>query len=290
MAKLLLCMLVMLMVSPALEAGDVKPFEIPRTDTVGLNHTELDRQYELFIRLPEDYDKNTDTNYPVIYTTDAVWHMDLLSGVTNFAMPNVIIVGISWQKNMSEAIDYGHRRPFASRFRDYSFTPSDRPEIQEKYQFGQADKHLSFIRNHVKKYVSENYRVDKDNETYLGYSMGGEFGAYILLAQPDTFDNYILGSPSVEPTSIEFLDALEKQNASQKTSHKANVFLSIGELENSVMDAIKQLESILKRRAQNGISLKGLDVIEDSDHSTAVPDTFTRSIRWLSTLNSKQVL
>ena len=85
-----------------------------------------------------------------------------------------------------------------SRYRDYSFRKHDNPEIQKKIQFGQANMHLDFIRNDVIKYVDNAYRTDPNSRTYFGYSMGGEFGAYILLSQPDTFNNYIIGSPSIK--------------------------------------------------------------------------------------------
>ncbi|MFC3093879.1 alpha/beta hydrolase [Alteromonas sediminis] len=283
---MLLCTATLLMTSTAIKASEASAFHIARTQTIKIKHKEFDRDYALYIKLPEDYHKKTDSHYPVIYTTDAEWHMDLLSGVTTYIMPNVIIVGISWQQNMSETVDYGDVRAFASRFRDYSFIESDKPKVQKKYQFGKGAEHLTFIRNHIMPLVAKTFRVDPTNQTYLGYSMGAEFGAYILLAQPETFDNYILGSPSVDEKSIAYLDALEKQHTQQHASHHSNVFLSIGALEHNAMDATKQLASIIRRKGPSPRTLTGLEIINDADHTTAVPDTFTSSIKWLSTLSS----
>ena len=112
--------------------------------------------------------------------------------------------------------------------------------------------------------------------------MGGEFGAYILLKQPDTFKNYILGSPSLEDSSTNYLKNLEAKMATKHKNMNANVFVSIGELEKTVMDDIKAFASVLNRRAASGLSFTGLEIIENSDHASAVPETFSRSIKWLA--------
>ena len=114
-------------------------YEMPRTHVVPIKDSKEDRQYELYIKLPEDYAENTEESYPVIYTTDAEVHMDMLSGATEFLMPNVILVGISYQK------DHPEERESASRFRDYSVTEYGNPEIQARFQGGQASHHLSLI-------------------------------------------------------------------------------------------------------------------------------------------------
>ncbi|GEA09839.1 alpha/beta hydrolase-fold protein [Alteromonas sp. KUL49] len=278
MAKLLLC-------HTALAATQAYP--MPRTHVAPITNSVTGGLYELYIKLPESYDADTDKSYPVVYTTDAYWHMDLLSGATEFLMPEVILVGISWQKNMPATIDYGHRRAFASRFRDYSFVAHEKEDIQTKYQFGQADMHLAFIRHQVMGYVEDNYRTNIDENAYLGYSMGAEFGAYILLSHPDTFKHYILGSPSLDLMSFDSLKKLEAPTAEQTGDVQANVFVSIGELEESRMDLTQQFTALLKSREGNGLSVSGLEVVKDSDHSTAVPETFVRGIKWLKQLISK---
>lgn len=72
-------------------ADEPKAYEMPRTQVVPIKDSTANRQYELYIRLPEGYAENTDIKYPVIYATDAVWHMDMLSGATEYLMPNVIV-------------------------------------------------------------------------------------------------------------------------------------------------------------------------------------------------------
>ena len=50
-----------------------------RTKVVPIKDTKNNRQYELYIRLPEKYAEKTDVKHPVIYYTDALWHVEILS-------------------------------------------------------------------------------------------------------------------------------------------------------------------------------------------------------------------
>ena len=106
MRKIVVLLLLLSQPFSQLVAKEIERYQMPRTQVVPINESKLDRQYELYIKLPQDYGKNTEVKYPVIYTTDAVWQIELLSGVTEFLMPKVILVGISWQKDMDENIDY----------------------------------------------------------------------------------------------------------------------------------------------------------------------------------------
>lgn len=278
MSKLASLVVLLFLPFVSLSASETKLYEIPRTQVWPILDSASDRQYELYIKLPGNYEENTDKKYPVIYTTDAVWHFDMLSGATEYLMPDVILVGISWQKNIDD------EREFVSRFRDYMVVKSESADIPT----GEASSHLSFIRNDVIKFVEKKYRADPKSRSYFGYSLGGQFGAYILFAAPDTFQNYILGSPAFNERSAKYIDALEAEMADRQQEMNANVYVSIGELEESEMDATADFFSVLLRRSKAGLQLTGLEIIEDSDHSAAFPDTVIRSVKWLSQLENER--
>jgi len=264
------------------QASDFGPYEMPRTEVVPIQESGTDRQYELYIKLPEDYAENTDTRHPVIYTTDAEVHMDMLSGTTEFLMPQAILVGISYQKNHMD------ERANISRFRDYTTIESTDPEIQARFQPGQASNHLSFIRDEVIPYVDRNYRTNPAERTYFGYSLGATFGAYMLLAHPDTFKNYILGSPAFGTTGLPYIDKFEAETALRQDEMNVNVFVSLGELEADQLEKVNNFISVLRRRDQSSMTLAGLEVIENSNHSTAFPETVIRGVRWLTEMKSEQ--
>lgn len=257
--------------------------ELLRIQVIPIKDAKNDRQYELYIKLPEGYSENGDIKYPVLYFTDAMWHIEILSGSTEFLMENAILVGISWQKDLKGEL--GALGAHASRFRDYSMTKSSNPEHQAKYQLGQASNHLDFIRNDVIKYVENNYRTDPYNRSYFGYSMGGKFGAYILFVQPDTFKNYILGSPSMLlDKSACCIYEHESITALNRKDLNANVFVSIGALEEDFMvEQAIGLVSMLKSKNYTNVSSKLL-VIESADHGRAFPMAAIRSMYWLSDL------
>ncbi len=261
--------------------------ELPHIQVVPIKDTKTERNYELYIKLPEGYSENSNTKYPVLYFTDAMWHIEILSTSTEYMLEDVILVGVSWQLNINEDLkkEIGEH---VSRYQDYSIRKSNKPEIQTKFQFGQANKHLDFIRNDVIKYVDNTYRTDPNSRTYFGYSLGSQFGAYILLTQPDTFDNYILGSPSIK-NEVAYLTELNSKfgsfdRSNRDTSLNANVFITYGSLEQKMAEPIEEFISLLKNRRDNGLALQ-TEVIE-GNHKTAFPMTAIRSIAWLSSAMS----
>lgn len=262
------------------QANETSDLKLPKIQVVPIKDTQADRQYELYIKLPEEYAKNKDKTYPVIYFTDAMVHVELFSAATEFLMEEAILVGISWQKDINEDLkkEYGAN---VSRYRDYSIRKSSNPETQAKFQRGQASNHLDFIRNDVIKTVENDYRTDPGNRTYFGYSMGGKFGAYILMAQPDTFKNYILGSPGPEG-DIPFLSKIGSNAALKGKDLNANVFLSYGSLEKKLGKHTEEFIALLKNRNDKSLSLKR--VVIKGNHHTAFPMAGVRSVTWLANL------
>ncbi len=258
---------------------------LPQIQVVPIKDTKTARNYELYIELPEDYSENNNKTYPVLYYTDAMWHLEMLSGSTEFMLEDVILVGISWQKDVAEDLkqQYGAH---ASRFTDYSFWKKANPN-HPKLKFGQAKNHLAFIRNDVIQYVDNNYRTDPDSRTYFGYSLSGAFGAYILLTQPDTFDNYILGSPlgkGLIPYLSEINTKLGASESNENNPLHANVYIAYGTLEKEKDEPIDEFIKLLDSRKNLEVSIQN-KVIEGS-HQTAFPMIAVESVAWLSSLMS----
>jgi len=251
---------------------------MPHTQVVPIKHSATGAQYELYVKLPKSYHEKQDVKYPVIYFTDAVWHIEALSAATSFLMENVILVGISWQIDIPEEQQQA-LGAHASRYRDYTFNPSDDPDIQAKYQLGQANNHLAFIRNDVIPHVESLYRTDSQNRSYFGYSAGGLFGLYVLLSQPDTFNHYLLGSPSVL-NHVPALAALAKKTKPTPERMKTNVYISYGKQEEELGKRIDSVIAVLEGKNDSFLRIER-DVHEGS-HQTAFPVTAVQSVEWLS--------
>ena len=258
-------------------AHDQSPnFESPNIKVIPIKDTQNDRQYELYIKLPEKYSESERKKHPVIYYTDAIWHTEMLSGSAEYIMEDAILIGISWQKDINKDL-LEERGAHVSRFRDYTIRPHSNPEIQVKYQLGQASDHLEFIRKDVIPYIEENYRTDPQNRTYFGYSASGLFGAYILSARPETFKNYLIGSPSLRGDILQLTELIADKDLN------VNVFITNGSKEQELREYAKEFVSILENKNDKTFLVTHEEI--SGDHQTAFPGMAVRSIGWLSELS-----
>jgi len=258
--------------------SDDKPFYIPRSLVTELVDPISKRTYPLFIKLPKSYEKNKDKKYPVIYITDANYAFQLVSGATRYPMnankmEEAIIVGISYAK--------GSKRD-SSRVRDYTPTLSN----AWKQQTGGAQQHMEFIENIIFKYMSQNYRTDSTNRTFIGNSLGGLFGSYMLITKPQLFKNYILGSPSYWFDN-QVIFRLEEVFAKKGTELNANVFISIGERETKDLESLYEMVNDAKRFYQKMLNWQQPNlktkilIISEANHQTAFPTTAIQGLHWV---------
>jgi len=254
-------------------ASEYKAYTIPHTQVIPIKNTKSGEQYELYIQLPTEYSKRSATKYPVFYITDAHENLKLLSGASGFLMEDVILVGISYQKNVDR---------LASRFRDY--TPAY--YTINGYKTGNADNFFNFIRNDVIKYVEDNYRTIPEQRTYFGFSIGGLFGTHILLTQPDTFQNYILGSPAIYNKKHSTYYQTAYNSALKRNKSNINVFVSYGELETNLGKYNDDFVAQLKSGNYAGLSIEK-KIIKSADHIKSFPETVIRSLYWLSELTNE---
>lgn len=270
--KSLLILLILL--SNTVMANDGEPFKIPRTKTVTLKDSNTGRLYRIHIQEPKKY--NSAQKYPVVYMTDSPYTFPIVTGSARYPinfnkMENVMFVGVAWEKNYSPAL---------SRQRDYTPTTSS-PGYKDPS--GQAEKHLSFIRNDVMNYVETHYSIDPKKRTYVGNSFGGLFGAYTLLTAPETFQNYILGSPSLW-WDRKYILKLASKTDKLSNSVRAKVFIGIGANEQyqafDMVEDARKFYRLLKAKEIPNLSLK-LHVIESANHETAFPTSAIQGLWWL---------
>ncbi|MDB4076584.1 alpha/beta hydrolase-fold protein [Porticoccaceae bacterium] len=270
-------LLAILFFCPFSEAGVDVPFKVPRSEIISVQDSSTKGMYELYIKLPKNYSK--EKRYPVVYMTDAMYSFQIVSGATRFPinfgrMENIMLVGISWQKDF---------RPDFSRQRDY--TPTK--DKSWKSPTGSANNHLEFIRRDVISYIENKYSVDPNNRTYVGNSLGGLFGAYILLTKPDTFQNYVLGSPSFWYDN-EIIFEFESNFSKSHTALEADVYIAVGEREtpeytnsrNNMVELSQKFYTILNERGYKGLNVK-FHIIPSANHATAFPTTAIQGLWWL---------
>jgi len=152
-------------------------------------------------------------------TMNALWALQFAGW-----LPPILVVGIGY-RIADEA------ETFTLRARD--FTPSVDAEVVKMYGWavGGAPGFHRFIKEELKPWVAETFDVDPNDDVFCGDSLGGLFGAYVLLTEPGTFKRYGIGSPSLW-YDRGYTFELEASYARSHDDLAAKVFFSIGEYEN----------------------------------------------------------
>ncbi len=153
--------------------------------------------------------------------------------------------------------------------------------------YGGAALYADYLRQQVIPFVLQHYRVDPKQKIFVGHSYGGLLGAQLLLTQPDTFNSYILSSPSLWFDQGYVLKQAQQQSASQ-VRLSATVMLYAGEYEqikagaryarnvNMVAD-MQQFEAMLRQRHTDGFRIHS-QVIADEDHLSVFPGMISRAL------------
>ena len=263
-----------------LKVSAATPYELPRSSVFELTEKSSGRIYPLFIQLPPSYATSTDQVYPVIYLTDAHYSFPIVSGALRFpmnsgVMQHAIIVALSYEKGSTGS---------QSRIRD--FTPTVAKAW--KQETGNAKGHLAFLRDAVIPFIENSYRASKTDRTFVGHSLGGLFGTYILFSEPSLFSNYILGSPSVW-----FDDHAILHIPFSKPHSKIKVYLSVGEYETpafgeeqDMVAGALQLRDKLAAYRSADIAMN-FSIVSGANHATVFPTTAIQGLDWVYGIKRK---
>ncbi len=243
------------------------------------------RQYEAWVDLPASYAK-TEQLLPVLFVTDANYAFPIIRSIRNRLgaggqnIEDFVLVGLSYAAGDS---------PVVSRNRDYTPTAGS---IRQKQQhgataYGAANEYVDYLRQQVIPFVLQHYKVDPNRKLYAGHSYGALLGANILLTQPDTFNTYILSSPSLW-FDDKYLFKLEQQYAAKHNDLSARVQLYAAEYErlkpeprylkrrDMVLDMQLFGERLQSRNYKN-LRLES-QIIADEDHLSVFPSMISRAL------------
>jgi predicted alpha/beta superfamily hydrolase len=239
----------------------------------------------VFVSLPPSYAENPSRRYPVVYVTDADYGFPMLRLIgrrMNGEGPRVeefILVGLSYATGENS---------MASRRRDYTPTPRGASSAPAGSVHGQSLAYRDYLGSTVIPFVEGEYRVQPGQRVFVGHSYGSLLGAQILLTQPDLFDSYILGSPSLWFDRRHLIREMPALLARQEKID-ADVYLYAGEFEakragdhryNQKLDMVednRQFAELLEAKAYPELRLKA-EVLEDEDHLSVAPRGFTRGL------------
>ncbi len=176
----------------------------------------LQESREIYIQLPESFDPDSDTKYPVVYILDGGVMLNALHTVHSYYsggfMPEMILIGISNAKN---------------RTRDLTTSElSERRGQAYNQENGGAEKFTQFIESELIPFIEDQYPVT-NYRTLIGHSYGGLFAVNMLLKHTDVFENYLAIDPSMDWDKQQLLQE-SKEILSQKSFKGKSLFVSLG--------------------------------------------------------------
>lgn len=243
---------------------------LPNTEVRQLKSSATGRNYNIYVRLPDEYEQDTGKQYPVIYSLDGQWDFKMLDSICGGLvydkfMPEVIIVGITYS---GDDADYG-----ALRAKDY--TP-----VRDLFFGGAGDgpKFLAFLKEQLIPFIESNYRTDPSQRVLMGSSFGGTFTLYALFSDPTLFQGYIAGSPVVVYGN-RFAFQQEAEYASSHADLPVRLFISVGGAE-ELAYPVEEFMQVMRDRNYQGLLLETLTV-EGEGHASNKPESYNRGLRFI---------
>lgn len=218
--------------------------------------TKLNNNRDIYVYLPEGYDEESDTRYPVLYMQDGQncfdngkscegrsWLIDKVTDklIEENKIEKIIIVGI----------------PFVRRSIEYCYYTWKNRQIHwdngagfEYSIDGLGTEYADFVINELKPYIDANYRTktDSDNTALMGSSDGAFITFNMGIRHPEVFGNLAVMSPALFAMDMDFLDRTDIKNRM--------IWIDTGEKEACLNeDARKMVRILLNKGMEEGKDL-----------------------------------
>jgi predicted alpha/beta superfamily hydrolase len=207
-----------------------------------------------------------------------------------FEVQEAILVGIGYGSVSVE--EWGQLRTIdltPSADLGYEGTLREQNPAAPEVLSGEASAFLRFLVEEVRPFVESRYRVSEEGRGIFGDSLGGLFCLFTLFHAPESFDRYIIGSPSIwwdEKVTLEF----EEAYAANHADLPAEVFMSVGLLEedpneplsasSAMVTNTRNLEATLLDRAYPNLHLT-THFFEGETHLSVIPSNMGWGLRTL---------
>ena len=251
-----------------------KPFVLGITDEI--ESKQLNEKRTLNIYLPEGYNKNDTTTYPVVYLLDGFAHEDFIHVVTPrtsfswiYRVPKSIIVGIA----------------NVDRLRDFTYPSTIDDEKKHFPTSGHSDKFIAFIEKELQPFIEKKYKTNS-TKTIIGESLGGLLATEILLKKPTLFSKYIIVSPSLwwdDGSLLKLNSDILQESFSQPTS----IYIGVGKegLTPTKIPHVMEVDAnLLAEKIRNTKSNEVkvyFDYLPQEDHATVMHQAIYNALKLL---------
>jgi uncharacterized protein len=260
-----------------------KPFILGVIDEI--QSTELAEKRTLNIYLPEGYNKNDTTKYPVVYLLDGSADEDFIHivGLYQFnsfewinRVPKSIIVGIA-------TVD---------RRRDFTYPTTIEADKKRYPTTGHSDKFINFIQKELQPYIEKKYRTTP-SKTIIGESLGGLLATEVLLKRPTLFNKYIIVSPSLWWDNGSLL-TMKSAMLLPTFNSKTDVYIGVGKEGLVPGDNPRVMEVDANLLAEKIKSTKSksvnvyFDYLPQEDHATIMHQAVFNALRFLNPITNNK--
>jgi len=252
----------------------------------------------LQISIPEAYG-HTETRYPAVYLLDGHWYFPVLASMVRLLeqareLQPLLVVGIGYEPQAGSPEDE-YTRCLRLRCRDLTPTRDNddwwrragaSQPIAPGIDTGQGREFMQRIEDHVKPWLRQQFRLDADDETLAGHSLGGLCVLDVLFRSPERYRRYLASSPSLWWDHDVMFD-IEREYATTHSDLKKDLFLCVGALEEEGAVAVSRMVSNVRRlrqrlRTQPYPSLNWrARILNEETHVTGVARALVQGLRFL---------
>lgn len=243
---------------------------LPDSQVKAFKSSNTGRNYDIYIRFPDEFAQNKGKKYPVLYVLDGQWDFKLLDSIYGGLLydgfvPEMIIVGIT----------YSGPNPDYNALRAMDYTPVKDPTLSGS---GGASKFLAFLKSELIPFIETNYPADPSRRVLMGSSFGGLFTLYAMFVEPELFSGYVSASPAVT-YGLRYAFTQEAQYAKTRHDLPARLYLSVGELED-LQQPVEKFMQTIKDRGYTGFEME-TQTVKGERHSGNKPEAFNRGLRYI---------
>lgn len=269
-----LCLVIMsMLVAPMMLSGNARAdewldrlFGMSQPDTFTLTSRTLERDFHIYVRLPQGYEAS-DESWPVVYLLDggilfpmlAPYHFMLtIDGVA----PEAIIVGIS----------YGGLGFSNGNMRSTDYTVAS----DEVEHYGGAPGYQSFLESQLLPSIDQRYRTDPGRRVIVGQSLGGQFVLYTALTRPELFWGHIAINPALHRNLSFFHDFPINPDA-----RHTRLFIGAATLDDPrFREPVRKWIDEWTGRGGSHLDLE-VAQLAGEHHASAAPAAYKAGLRWL---------
>ncbi len=237
--------------------------EQARTVSLTIKSAHLNKVRDIVIREPIQ-SLASDKSVLNLYVLDADWNFPLIASYIDYLsyynmIPSVRVIGIYNDNRNSDFINTADPR-----------FPNT----------GLGAKFQHFMDLELRPLIAKKYPA-QHKEIVFGHSFGGVAAMTHLLQSPNPFDAYLAVGTSVWVSDYWLLSEFKKNDNAQRLAEENLLYFSVAEFDGGeTVPSNKQLADWLK--ANDDVTLDWhYEVIETSNHFTAVMPSFKNAIEWL---------